>query len=113
MNAIAEILPPDDGERRDQRDAKGRFAPGSTPNPNGRKAGALSFNTRAVRDAIMEALDAVSGGDGGVNYFMVIAATKPELFLPMLAKCMPIKLAGDDDEGEHAIMITKVEHVFK
>lgn len=106
MSAIAEVLPPE----RAERDAKGRFQEGASGNPNGKPPGALSWNTRAVRDAMMEALDAVSGGDGGKNYFMVIAATKPELFLPMLAKCMPIKLAGDDD-GDPSLVVTRVERL--
>lgn len=111
LNAIAEILPPDESEKA-QRDAKGRFAEGHGF-AKGRQPGALSWNTRAVRDAMMTALDNVSGGDGGVAYFMVLAASKPELFMPMLAKLVPVKLAGDDEDEQSAILITRVEHVFK
>lgn len=86
-------------------DRHGRFD-GSSAGP-GRKAGVPNKTTRELRAAIMQAFENV----GGADYLTVMAACRPDLFMPLLAKVLPIKLTGDD-EGAGTLNITRVEYVI-
>lgn len=108
MSAIT-VIDPATGEEH-HRDGDGRWKQGASGNPRGRPVGVGNISTRQLREAVTGALDDVSGGDGGRMYFTIMAATRPELFLPLIARLFPIKLAGDDEGQEFTV--TRIERVI-
>jgi len=108
MSSITVIDPATGHEH--ERDSDGRWKPGRSGNPGGRPSAAGNISTRQLREAVTGALDDVSGGDGGRMYFTIMAATRPELFLPLIARLFPIKLAGDDEGQE--FVVTRIERVI-
>lgn len=92
-----EILAPEPPER----DPRGRFQTGGgAPNPNGRPAGVPNQYTQEIRDMVREALEGV----GGVNYLMLMAVTRPDLFLPLVGRTLPLKLQSDPGAAKEYIV---------
>ena len=88
-----EILPPE----ASSRDHRGRFADG---NPGGgRKAGVPNQYTQEIKDMVRDALEMV----GGTNYLALMAVTRPELFLPLVGRTLPLKLSTDP--GAAVVMV--------
>jgi hypothetical protein len=108
MNSNITIIDPATGQEQSDRNANGQF--NDSHRGPGRPKGAVNMTTRAIREAITGALNDVSGGDGGRMYFTIMAATRPELFIPLVAKTLPIRLAGDDEDGE--LVVTRIERVI-
>lgn len=66
-----------------------QFQPG---NP-GKQPGTTTKTTRAVKEMILDALEA----SGGVNYLVYHAMVNPQLFMPLIGKVIPLQVAGDPD----------------
>lgn len=81
---IVEYLPPEQGP-------DGRFGVGNSGGP-GRPPGPIGF-TKMMRDAIAESFKQV----GGVDYLVMLAYWKPDLYTQLIGRAMPIKVAGDED----------------
>ena len=67
---------------------RGGKRPGS-----GRKKGGTNKITSDVKQAILEAFNAL----GGVEYLCAVAREDPKAFCALLGKLIPAKVAGDDD----------------
>jgi hypothetical protein len=59
----------------------------------GRKAGTPNKATKALKDAILAALDEV----GGQQYLVTVAQEDPRTFCALLGKVLPMQLSGDPD----------------
>ena len=68
---------------------RGGKRPGS-----GRKKGGTNKITADVKQAIMEAFNAL----GGVEYLCAVAREDPKAFCALLAKLIPVKVAGDAED---------------
>lgn len=62
----------------------------------GRPSGAQNKTTKLLKDLVMQAAEQVgedgAGKDGLLGYLKNLAVKKPELFVPLLAKILPIQL---------------------
>ena len=67
---------------------RGGKRPGS-----GRKKGGTNKITSDVKQAILEAFNAL----GGVEYLCAVAREDPKAFCALLGKLIPAKVAGDED----------------
>ena len=67
---------------------RGGKRPGS-----GRKKGGTNKVTADVKQAIMEAFNAL----GGVEYLCAVARKDPKAFCALLGKLIPVKVKGDED----------------
>lgn len=67
---------------------RGGKRPGS-----GRKEGGTNKITSDVKQAILEAFNAL----GGVGYLCAVAREDPKAFCALLGKLIPAKVAGDED----------------
>jgi hypothetical protein len=67
---------------------RGGKRPGS-----GRKKGGTNKITSDVKQAILEAFNAL----GGVGYLCAVAREDPKAFCALLGKLIPAKVAGDED----------------
>jgi len=74
-----------------------RFEKGGEPGP-GRPPGSPNKTTRAVKDALMRALEAESE-DGGEAFFASLRDSDPKTFATLVSKLIPTesKLSGDSD----------------
>jgi hypothetical protein len=68
---------------------RGGKRPGS-----GRKKGGTNKITSDVKQAILEAFNAL----GGVEYLCVVAREDPKAFCALLGKLIPVKVAGDAED---------------
>jgi len=62
------------------------------PKTGGRKAGTPNKTTAAVKDAILEAFEAV----GGAKYLQTVAREDFKTFCTLLSKVMPMQITGED-----------------
>lgn len=66
----------------------------------GRPKGAPNKTTRVLKEAVVQAAEAVGadgkGKQGLVGYLTHLARTEPRAFSSLLAKAMPIQLEGGD-----------------
>jgi hypothetical protein len=69
--------------------ARGGKRPGS-----GRKKGGTNKITSDVKQAILEAFNAL----GGVEYLCAVAREDPKAFCALLGKLIPVKVAGDAED---------------
>lgn len=60
----------------------------------GRPKGSANKVTKAVKDALREALDE-SHKDGAKGYFKQVAATDPKTFMGVVAKLIPNEVVAD------------------
>ena len=71
------------------------FQPGH-PKLGGRKPGAVNKFTRLVKEAVLAGAEQVGsdgkGRDGLIGYMRRVALRHPDLFVPLLAKIMPLQL---------------------
>lgn len=96
--AVVEILPPTD------READGRWKPGHGPTSPGRPAGKGIGFTKTMRDALLESFEMV----GGVDYLVMLAYWKPDVYAGLIGRAMPLKVVGED---EGIPVINRVERV--
>ena len=68
---------------------RGGKRPGS-----GRKKGGTNKITSDVKQAILEAFNAL----GGVEYLCAVARENPKAFCALLGKLIPVKVAGDAED---------------
>jgi hypothetical protein len=61
---------------------------------SGRKKGGTNKITSDVKQAILEAFNAL----GGVEYLCAVAREDPKAFCALLGKLIPVKVAGDAEE---------------
>lgn len=78
-----------------QTGGKPRRVGDGTPGP-GRKKGVPNKTTTMLKDAILQAATQAGGKDGLVGYLASVALAKPESFMPLLGKVLPMQLTGDD-----------------
>ena len=71
-----------------ERDESGRFIPGVSGNPSGRRRGAENKLSREVRELIRQALDEV----GGIEYLKWAARKKPVAFMALLGRLVPSEI---------------------
>lgn len=62
----------------------------------GRKKGSLNKENKQLREMILEALELADKG-GGVEYLAKQARERPNAFLPLLGRVLPLQVAGDPD----------------
>lgn len=67
----------------------------------GRPKGSLDRGNGAIRQMIVEALDRV----GGVEYLVRVAESSPSTFLPLVAKVLPLQVAGDADKNPIRVIV--------
>lgn len=72
---------------------------GKRPKTGGRTKGTPNQNTRAVKDMIIAALNAV----GGEKYLAKQAEKNPKAFLALVGKVLPLQVTG---EGGGPLQIT-------
>lgn len=63
------------------------------PGP-GRPKGQQNTTTRELKDAIMRAFDDL----GGHNYLLMLGVTRPDLFVGLLGKVLPLKVEPGEDQ---------------
>ena len=73
-----------------------------SPKTGGRKKGTSNKITADVREAILEAFHMA----GGVEYLRALAFSDPKAFCTLLAKIIPAKVAGDE-ENPSALRVTR------
>src|SRR5580658_3971997 len=66
----------------------GGRAPG-TPNK-------ATVNTLNLKEIILESLNRVSGGDGGISYLMSCAATHKREYLNLVGRVLPLQVTGNN-----------------
>ena len=80
----------------------------------GRKKGSVAGSTKLLREAIIEAGEAVgfdgAGADGMVGYLKARAADSPTAFMQLIGKVLPMQVEGAGEGGEH-VVVTKIELV--
>jgi len=69
----------------------------------GRVKGTPNKNTVAIKDMVVQALDAA----GGADYLLAQAHQNPNAFLSLVAKLMPTQVAGEG--GGPVLIITGVD----
>ena len=72
-----------------------------SPKTGGRKKGTSNKITADVRETILEAFHMA----GGVEYLRALAFSDPKAFCTLLAKIIPAKVAGDE-ENPSALRVT-------
>jgi len=70
----------------------------------GRKPGVLNKSTRAVRDALVRALEATAE-DGGEEFFADLRASDPKTFATLVGKLIPNQTHITGDEGGPVVVI--------
>ncbi len=71
-----------------------KWKQGQSGNPNGRTPGVQNTYTKELKTALLQALDAVSGGDGGTSYLIDLAVNHRPLFVGLLKGALPLKIEG-------------------
>lgn len=68
--------------------------------PPGRPKGAPNKVTRIIKEAVILAAELVGqdgrGKDGMVGYLRRIAHRNPDLFIPLMGKCLPLQITGKE-----------------
>lgn len=74
----------------------------------GRVAGVPNRTTAALKDMILQALDAADPA-GGIGYLTAQAAANPSAFLTLVGKVLPMQVAGDPDNPvRHVVRVELV-----
>ena len=67
----------------------------------GRKKGTPNKTTRQLKDMILTALD----NSGGVKYLEEQAEKSPAAFMSLIAKVLPMTVAGEGEDGAIAVKV--------
>jgi Family of unknown function (DUF5681) len=70
------------------------FQPGQSGNPTGKKPGTQNKVTRALKEAILLALEEAGGEGGSVAYLRSQANLSPGAFLALVGKLLPLTMKG-------------------
>ena len=70
----------------------------------GRKAGVPNKTTRAVKDAMMRALEATAE-DGGEEFFASLRDSDPKTFATLVGKLIPTQTHVSGDDGGPVVVI--------
>jgi hypothetical protein len=70
----------------------------------GRKPGGLNKTTRAVKDALMRALEATAE-DGGEEFFASLRDSDPKTFAALVGKLIPNQTHVSGDDGGPVVVI--------
>jgi uncharacterized protein DUF5681 len=77
----------------------GPYKPGQSGNPAGRKKGSKNKMTVALREAILQALEAAGGEEGAVGYLRRLAVENSSAFASLLGKTLPTTLQASESGG--------------
>ena len=84
-----------------KRNANGQFERGSKALAGaGRPPGSLNKTTVALKQAILDALEAAGGEEGSVGYLKRLAIENSSAFAGLVAKVLPSTLAADESAGD-------------
>jgi len=76
----------------------------------GRKKGSVAGSTKLLREAIVEASEAVgfdgNGQEGTVGYLKARAIDSPTAFMQLLGKVLPMQVVGSENDGSHKVVHT-------
>ena len=90
-----------------KRNANGQFERGSKALAGaGRPPGSLNKTTVALKQAILDALEAAGGEEGSVGYLKRLAIENSSAFSGLLAKVLPSTIAASDSDGGAGVQFT-------
>ena len=76
----------------------------------GKPVGATNKMTKELKQIILDALDTVSGHDGGVNYLVGQARENPAAFISLIGKVLPMTVNAEvtgADGGALTVIVKK------
>ena len=73
----------------------------------GRPKGVPNKASKALKDAILNALDRA----GGEDYLLMVAQSDPRTFATLLGKVLPMQIAGTDENGNAAPLSLAVKFI--
>jgi hypothetical protein len=85
-----------------KRNTAGQFEKGTHGGPRagaGRPPGSQNKTTLALKEAILQALDAAGGNEGAVGYLKRLAVENSSAFAGLVAKVLPSTLAASESDG--------------
>ena len=105
---IADVEPLKKRDKLVRRNAKGQFERGSKALAGaGRPPGSLNKTTVALKQAILDALEAAGGEEGSVGYLKRLAIENSSAFAGLVAKVLPSTLAAYRILGLSPIPLTE------
>ena len=87
------------------------FQPGVSGNPAGKPKGTLNKVTKDLKQAILGALEAAGGKEGGVGYLRRLAIENSSAFASLLGKVLPTTLAADESSGGLGVKMVFERHI--
>src|SRR4051794_15111992 len=77
------------------------------PKSRGRPKGSPNKTTALLKDAILQAADTAGGQGGMAAYLASQAKANPGPFMALLAKVLPLQIAGEGKDGALVVEIIK------
>lgn len=77
---------------------------------SGRKAGSTNATSKLLKDAVIEAAEAVGdekGKDGLVGYLTARAKDQPVAFMGLIGRVIPLQIEGSGEDGAITVKISK------
>ncbi|MFY9836528.1 MAG: DUF5681 domain-containing protein [Xanthobacteraceae bacterium] len=82
------------------------FKPGQSGNPKGRANGSQNKIPKALKEAILQALEEAGGEGGSVEYLTWLAKTNSSAFASLLGKVLPMTIADTGQNEETRYVVT-------